>query len=167
MKEYSDYLWKNGVPYGINGELKETTYQIISDPYHKWISIEKYFKGDYESTIYDSHLFDFRWLNPEQQTAWQKITINDSALIRNQDHRALVRETYLFEKDKCRECRTYSIHGVLISIQKMRYTFLGDPINQVILYDANEHVVMSKEYNADEAGDFTTESSNPKVHAKL
>ncbi|MGZ3633348.1 MAG: hypothetical protein ACXU9U_04950 [Parachlamydiaceae bacterium] len=42
-KYYRDYIWKEGIPYGIEAiESFETiTYKIAMDPYRKRIAIEK------------------------------------------------------------------------------------------------------------------------------
>ena len=148
MDHYQDYKWEKGFPYGIkkvSEPVQGETYRILADPYRKWISIEKYMNGEFESVVYDSNLFDFRNLSEVNQTAWQKIPLDDTtALIRNQDDRAIVYEHYLFEGDKCRECHVKSIHGVPLSTQKMYFKELGDDFNGVKLYDTNEHLVLVK-----------------------
>ncbi len=155
-KHYADYLWKNGKPKGINPttELNETTYKVIADPYYKRISLEKYKDGAFDSLIYDSALFDFRHLKPVEQNAWQKKLIREDeneslCYIRNQDDRLILMEHYFFEDQICRECRTSSPHGVLLSVQKILYEKFGDPFNGVVLYDTNAHVVMYKRYAID------------------
>lgn len=166
MKHYRDYFWKGGVPYGISS-LKNLSsydgifYQIITDPYKKRISIEKYAQKSFKQIIYDSALLDFRHLNPIDQTAWEKIPVEETehhitCLIRNQDGRAIFFEKYRFEGTHCRSCRIESVHGYPISIQKILYTFLGDPFNGVILHDINQHPIMYKRYKIDEeSGEFT------------
>lgn len=158
---YNDYCWKKGFPVGITGNGKnEITYRIISDPYRKWVSIEQYKLGLFDKVIYDSHLLDFRHLNPANQATWQKIPVNQTetesyCLIRNQDDRALVFETHLFKGERCIECKIHSVHHILIAIQKMSYIELGDPFDGVTLYDNNNHPVMYKRYKTDkETGEF-------------
>ncbi len=119
---YSDYYWDKGMPVGI-GKGLEQSYRIVHDPYYRWISIEHYLNGVYERTVYDSHLLNFRHINPVEQATWQKIPIKQSeaeviCLIRNQDDRALVLETHYFEGHRCRECHARSVHGILVSVQK-------------------------------------------------
>lgn len=177
-KLYRDYFWKNGIPYGKGSEEEAVeTYKIAMDPYRKRISIEKYEKGQFTSLIYDSALFDFRHLKPDAQYAWQKTVIRETAeamecLLRNQDDRIVVREVYRFDNNVCRSCEAFSVHGVPISRQRMFYTALGDPFNGVILYDLNEHQVLSKRYNVDQVtGEFTDlleeswNCQNAKTHA--
>jgi hypothetical protein len=162
---YRDYVWKNGLPYGIqackDGETSGISYKIASDPYHKRISLEKYTDGAFTSIIYDSALFDFRHLKLGEQLAWQKTVVNETdngavCHIRNQDDRLVVIEEYRFDKALCRECRAFSPLGVLLSVQKIFYKNFNDPFNGVTLYDSNHHTVMSKHYEFDEASrEFT------------
>lgn len=164
-KYYQDYTWKEGKPRGLpktseEPPLKGIAYKIVADPYYKRISIEKYQDGSFASIIYDSALFDFRHLKPAEQTAWRKDKVNESdrtviCHIRNQDDRLILIETYTFEHQLCRECRSSTPHGVLVSVQKIQYVSLGDTFNGVTLYDSNDHIVMFKKYKTDEAGEFT------------
>lgn len=167
-KNYENYVWKNGMPYGIPGKFSETSpsyndiyYKIVSDPYHKRISIEKYVHNSFSQVIYDSALFNFRSLKPAEQNAWQKTTVAESETkitshIRNQDDRLILIEIYSFVKGLCRECHSYSPHGILVSLQKMYYQSLGDAFNGTMLYDINEHPVLYKRYQVDlTTQDFT------------
>lgn len=160
-KFYRDYFWKEGIPYGIEPTEDGGTVKIVMDPYRKRISIEKYQDRVFAGVIYDSALFNFRHLKPAEQNAWQKNPIRQDdnsieCLIRNQDDRVVIKEVYRFEKGVCRECFAYSPQGILISRQHMLYTALQDPLNGVILYDANEHPVVFKKYAiSEETGEFT------------
>lgn len=166
MKWYCDYVWIGGIPYGIQSinaaETAALAYKIPMDPYRKRISIEKYHFGQFQGIVYDSYLFDFRHLKAAEQLAWQKEIIETHeksmvSIIRNQDDRLILQETYLFENDLCRECRVHSGHGLLLSMQKMFYASLGDPFNGVVLYDSHAHSVMCKRYAMDETNaQFTT-----------
>lgn len=157
---YHDYVWKNGLPYGIRACSHEDTknkisYKIASDPYHKRVSIEKYSNRNFMKIIYDSALFDFRHLKQGEQHAWQRTYIHETentALchIRNHDDRLILIEEYLFENELCRECRASSPIGPLLSVQKIYYINFKDHFNGVILFDSNEHAVMSKHYEFDE-----------------
>lgn len=150
---YANYYWKKGRPVGL--EKVDTShplsYKLISDPYYKWISIESYKNGKFNSVIYDSKLFDFRHLKIENQAAWQKEDLKEDSLqprslIRNHDDRAILIEHYTFKENLCRECCSFSPHGILISIQKLFYTVSGDSFNGVVMYDTNLHPVMRKTY---------------------
>ena len=163
---YRDYIWKNGLPYGIHpltteDSSHEISYKIPSDPYHKRVSIEKYSHGKFLEIVYDSALFDFRQLKLGEQLAWQKTLINETPTtatchIRNQDDRLVLIEEYRFENNLCRECRAFSPVGNLLSVQKISYTLFNDTANEVVLFDSNEHRVMSKLYTFDEeAREFT------------
>lgn len=162
-KYYEDYVWKEGIPYGIRevDPMAVSSYKIAMDPYRKQISIESYSQSNFVRIVYDSALLDFRKLKPVEQYAWQKMSIKETpetsvCLIRNQDDRVILIETYLFERNLCRECRVSSSHGIPLSIQRMSYKLLGDPYNGVVLFDQNEHQVMYKHYDADETtGEFT------------
>lgn len=162
---YRDYVWKDGLPYG-NQICKDEvlvglSYKIAADPYNKRVSIEKYIDGTFSSIIYDSALFDFRHLKLGEQLAWQKISISETentaiCHIRNQDDRLVLIEEYYFEDALCRECQAFLPIGALLSIQKITYQILNDSFNGVTLYDSNQHVVMSKHYEFDEAAkEFT------------
>lgn len=167
MKYFTDYYWKDGAPRGLSPIPPESkhegiSYKIVADPYNKRISLEKYDKGQFLSIIYDSALFDFRHLKPREQYAWQKATIeeNDSQTIchiRNQDDRLILIEEYLFEENRCRECRAKSPHGLLISKQKILYKDLNDAFDGVILFDSNNHPIMLKKYKVDELSKEFTE----------
>lgn len=157
---FSNYIWKNGLPYGIQPGAGEEInrrifYKIASDPYHKRVSLEKYTFGNFTGIIYDSALFDFRHLKQGEQLAWQKTPISETentALchIRNQDDRLILIEEYLFEKGLCRECKAFSPIGPLLSVQKISYKAFNDPFNGVTLFDSNNHAVMSKHYEFNE-----------------
>lgn len=161
-KYYRDYVWKEGIPYGIDAidPSAPITYKIAMDPYRKRIAIEKNAKGDFESIIYDSALLDFRHLKPAEQTAWQKIILSENeqkvvAAIYNQDDRLILFETYVFEKKLCRSCLSTSGHGIPLSNQKMYYKTLGDSLNAVILFDINGHPVTYKCYEEEgDTGEF-------------
>src|ERR1700761_6362264 len=121
MKCYRDYVWMGGIPYGIEaiGAESSLCYKIPMDPYRKRISIEKYSYGKFQGVVYDSYLFDFRHLKAAEQLAWQKVIVdvgdeNQVSLIRNQDDRLILQETYLFENNLCRQCRATSPHGPLL-----------------------------------------------------
>lgn len=165
-KNFKDYFWKEGIPYGINvaeeSEISSMrTCKIVMDPYRKHISIESYQKGQFFSVIYDSALLDFRHLKQAAHPAWHKSVVNEdengvSCLIRNQDDRLLYQETYTFHQNFCRECTVTSVHGIALSTQRMFYKAFGDHFNGVILFDANTHPVMLKQYEVDDSsGEFT------------
>lgn len=165
-QHYSDYVWKQGLPYGIrpctqNIPLHGSTYKIVSDPYHKRNSIEHYIDRNFKGVIYDSALFDFRQLKLGEQLAWQKSIISETenvavSHIRNQDDRLILIEKYAFEKNYCKECRAFAPQGILISVQKIHHTALNDPFNGVTLFDAHDHPVMLKKYKLDEnTGEFS------------
>jgi hypothetical protein len=157
IRYYSEYVWKNGKPYGIApAEHPEQgiTYKVVSDPYYKRISVEKYFDQNFLNVVYDSALFDFRSLKPAEQTAWQKSaqpghSEKARCAIRDQDDRLVLIEEYGFDGIFCRECRSTTPHGILIAVQKMFYSSLKDLFDGVVLYDANSHPVIFKRYSID------------------
>ncbi len=158
-KYYKDYFWKDGRPQGLSlipNYISGKAYKIVSDPYYKWITIELYQDGLFASLIYDNQLLNFRHLNSANQMAWEKKMISDVqgkvvSQIRNQDDRLVYLETYQFEKDLCRKCDVSSPHGLLLACHQMFYMELGDAINGVVLFDANQHPVMYKTYEWDPA----------------
>jgi len=157
---YEDYLWKNGQPYGVRAcepfkNKQGILYKIVSDPYHKRICIEKHHGEEFLEIVYDSVLFDFRLLKKGEQYAWQKISILETAEsaichIRDQDDRLILIEKYTFQDNLCRKCQAFSPFGTLISTQKIAYKLFEDPFDGVILYDSNDHKVMSKHYEFDQ-----------------
>lgn len=148
---YEDYIWKNGSPYGIRPRQDESGYKIPADPYKRYLSIERYNQGEFVECVYDSTLFNFKHLKPEKQIAWERVALDElSALLKDHNDCVKLREIYTFEKELCRECRIYSIHGPLVSIHKMYYSHLGDSFDGVILFDANEHMVLIKKYHFDQ-----------------
>lgn len=164
FKHFEDYYWKQGKPYGkqvIDPEKSPCSYKIIVDPYYKRFSIEKYQYTHFEKIIYDSCLLDFRHLTLKDQMAWQREIFKEEnnishCLLRNQEDRAILLETLVFEGECCRMCTTSSIHGVPLSIHRMYYCHLNDHFNGVILYDIEKHPVMMKIYEIDPlSGEFT------------
>ncbi|MCH9609664.1 MAG: hypothetical protein S4CHLAM45_00530 [Chlamydiales bacterium] len=156
MSFYADYYWRNGTPYGI-GEGK--TYRIVSDPYRKWISIEKYRGTHLIEVVYDSHLLDFRLLKPLNQLGWRKEPIIESnqlvkQWIFNEDDRAILIEEMLYEKGYCRRCRTLYPCGRLLSEHLLSYKALSDSFNGMTLYDANAHPVMQRIYDDFQHGEW-------------
>ena len=155
---YKDYYWEMGLPHGLDPVEPQNiseSFKIVMDPYRKYISIEKYLYGIFAEVIYDSKFLNFRHLKPTEQVAWQKEIFKEGpneviSLIRNQDDRIVFKEVCSFEKEICRECRTYSPHGILLSVQKLLYKSFQDPFNGMLLYDKNEHLVMYKTYEVDE-----------------
>lgn len=161
MTYYSDYVWKDRIPYG-KGSVEPThecCYKIVKDPYRKRFSIERYRNGKLDGVVYDSAIFDFRRLEPIHQMAWQREIIAETphetqCIIRDQDDRAILVETQLFERNHCRQCHLKSLQGIFISTHRVLYISEGDAFDGVILYDANEHPVMIKRYKLGENGEF-------------
>lgn len=163
-RHFLDYYWKMGKPYG--KEIVEASaphsYKIVSDPYGKRYSIEKYSQGCFEGIVYDSALLDFRKLQPAEQAAWEKEPLEaeegcERFLLRNQEDRAILIETHYFEQNRCRSCVVHSVHGVLLSTHRLTYKVLNDSFDGVTLYDSEDRPVMSKRYETDpQTGEFTT-----------
>lgn len=161
---YQDYYWKMGKPYGLGlaTPSDHLSYKIVTDPYHKRYSIEKYHDHSFQEVIYDSIFLDFRHLKPHDQLAWQKECLDEQAdsviyLLRNQEDRVILIETQQFQQNLCRSCSISSVHGILISTHRLYYTTFGDPFNGVILYDKEEKPVMKKTYQTDpDTGEFTS-----------
>lgn len=164
FKYFQDYYWKEGKPYGsreIHPEQAPFSYKIIVDPYYKRFSIEKYQYAHFDQIIYDSCLLDFRHLTLKDQMAWQREILKEEenssfCLLRNQEDRAILMETLIFEKEQCRVCTTSSIHGIPLAVHRMYYCHLNDPFNGVVLYDIEKRPVMMKIYEIDPStGEFT------------
>jgi len=160
---YKDYTWVDGVPHGIS-RLNNTNdmicYRIVIGPYKKRISLEKYCGDKFLETIYDSQFFDFRMLKPESQVGWNKIILEENeniqtCVIKDQDDRAVLLETYFFENKHCRYCHILLPTRVKIATQKLYYTILDDSLNGVVLFDTEKRPVTYKRYQADHTGNFT------------
>lgn len=163
---YRNYGWIKGVPKGLDclescGTLSPTTgYRIVTDPYHKRYSVERYDNGRFSAVVYDSMLLDFRHIKPAQQQGWTQETAsaNEDAvtcIIRNPDDRIIYLETHLFEGNVCRECQILSPQGLLLATNRMYYKQYGDLTDGVVLYDRQEKPVMYKTYVTGEDGQFT------------
>lgn len=164
FKHFQDYYWKEGKPYGIqilDPVQAPYSYKIIADPYFKRFSIEKYQYTQFDKIIYDSLLLDFRHLTMKDQMAWQREVFREDGhssvcLLRNQEDRAILIETLMFEGEFCRTCTTSSIHGIPLAVHRMYACSLNDPFNGVILYDMEKRPVMMKVYEIDPlTGEFT------------
>ena len=162
FEAYRDYYWDNGLPVGkdrCDDRTISPYYKIVRDPYRQRFSVERYIEGNFESVVYDSALFDFRFLKPAAQVGWQKETIEEKdnsvvCLIRSIEDRVILRELYQFDGTLCLECKAYSPHGILVSVQKMSYVARGDSFDGVTLYDTNEHPITRKKYTTDDEGQF-------------
>ena len=163
-KQYRNYYWKMGKPYGceeVDASLAPFSYKIVSDPYFKRFSIEKYLFAHFDKVVYDSALLDFRHLSLKEQIAWQREVLKEEGdrsicLLRNQDDRAVLMETLTFHQNQCRTCETSSVHGLPIARHRMFYRSLQDPFDGVVLYDLEGRPVMMKIYETDPlTGEFT------------
>lgn len=160
---YQEYQWVNGAPQGLIKITPSTdvkSYKIVTDPYRKRISIERYEGQKFLENVYDSNFLDFRHLMKGELIAWYQELEGETeeqavCLIRNQDDRVVFRETHLFEKGYCKKCLVHSLQGTLLSVHSMSYEAFGASENCVTLFDANEHRVMTKKYEVDEDGHFT------------
>jgi hypothetical protein len=178
FKYFGKYFWKFGKPYGLEKQdptTSQATYKIVVDPYYKRISIEKYQFAQFEKTIYDSLLLDFRHLTLQNQNAWHRQILEEEenktiCLLRNQEDRAVLVETLIFENSLCRSCTTSSIHGIPLAMHRMYYQSMKDPFDGVILFDIEGRPVMIKKYERDEeTGEFTnilSEEWNMQTPAK-
>lgn len=164
LKHYRNYYWEDALPKGLspvdlNEDPQAISYKIISDPYHKWISIEKYLGKAFQKVVYDTALFDFRCLKPEKHIAWQKTPSGESedgSLIRNQDDRIVLFELYSFVGNRCSKCFASTPHGFPVSTQRIYWKALGDLVDGVALFDQEGRPVMYKLYKTDpETGEFS------------
>ncbi|MCC5832517.1 MAG: hypothetical protein JJU12_05685 [Chlamydiales bacterium] len=144
---YEDYRWQEGRPRGIGKTSRGASlcYRIVSDPYHKWLSIEMYERGLFKELLYDSRLLDFRKLSPTEQLSWRKEPAGlREAWIFNEDDRVILLESY-----RDGGCEIYSPHGVLLC----RYAFLPEEA-RIVLFDGHSHPVMTRQYRTYEKGEF-------------
>ncbi len=160
---YTDYVWKAGKPVGRDphpeGETLPVSYKIITDPYFKHYSVERYHFGKYETLVYDSQLLDFRKLKPEHQQAWQSETVEVtkecvSCLIRDGNDRLILKEVHTFEEGLPKQVELFSLHGWHLLTTKLYYSHLGDAFSGALLFDREKRPVLKKTYQTDEAGNF-------------
>jgi hypothetical protein len=162
LPHFLDYYWKNGKPVGsrIGSSKDKETFKVITDPYRKRFSVEKYAFGTFDEVIYDSSLFDFRHLKSEENAAWQRECIEElpdqtRSLIRSMDDRIILIEEAMFQGLLCEGCNILSPHGVLIATQTIKRTSKGDPFNGVIFQDRTGRPVIIKKYEIDDSVTFT------------
>lgn len=154
---YRDYVWRDGCPVGKIRcvlDAEGICYKIITGPYHKRISIEKYQDGVFQDTLYDSILLDFRRLKGGEPPEWERVLLSEKEgemriLIRDQEDRALFIEVHQFQEGICRQCSLLSIHGVFLSLHRFLCADLGDPFDGVQLMDREQKIVMRKKYLLD------------------
>jgi hypothetical protein len=148
MEFYLKFSWKNGTPFGIDpvqGAVP-VAYRVIKDPYRKRFSVERYHNLIYQSTVYDSGVFDFRKLRSAEQKVWRREEIEQGALIRDEDDRVILRERYFFLGDVCQELELRSAQDLLVARQTMYYSSLGDPFDGALLFDLEGGVILWKKY---------------------
>ena len=142
---YRDYFWKGGKPFGVQKvdplTADQRVFRIVSDPYHKWISIETYLGEAFDAIIYDSRFLDFRKLKPTEQIAWRKKSVGEAAAwIFNEDDRVILKEVCCYKEGLCREVKIYSPYQTLIC----RYVMVDGPLGSLLLYDSQSRPVMSR-----------------------
>lgn len=170
---YKDYYWKNGKPYGKDpiDPASESSFRVVVDPYYKRFSLEHYTKGKFNKLLYDSALFDFRALRKPELAIWHREAIDEeNSLIRNEEDRVILVESYLFDGDFCRSCLIVTPYAIPVAYQRMYYEHLGDGFNGVRLFDAENMLVMEKIYkmheNGHEFGELISESWDTSAAAK-
>ena len=172
---FRNYYWNKGKPIGIeiSTSNEAETFKIISDPYKKRFSIEKYVFGVFSSVIYDSNLFDFRHLDREENAAWQREVLEElphqvRSFIRSIDDRIILIEEAFFEEDCCTFCKIFSPHGIWIATQKILYKSRGGAFDGVVLSDKTDRPILIKRYNIEAGTDkFTTLLSEEWEHQPL
>ncbi len=142
---YEDYVWKEGKPVGIGKIVDplqgQSVYRIVADPYRKWVSVEGYSGKAFDRVIYDSRFLDFRKLTPTHQAAWRKESIDShNSWIFNEDDRLILKESYMYENEVCREVKIFSPYSTLICL----YVLPEGPTGPVTLYDGNNRIVMQR-----------------------
>jgi hypothetical protein len=169
---FDEYTWRSGKPVGRQLVPKNSlsSFRVITDPYKKRYSVEKYVSGEFVELVYDSNLFDFRQLKRADEAAWQREVVEESAhliksLIRSMDERVILIEEVFFQGNLCHTCRLLSPHGVWIATQKMFHRNLGDAFDGVALFDRLDHPILIKKYAKDaSSGEFTTLLSESWEH---
>jgi hypothetical protein len=154
IPHYEDYYWSQGKPKGLVKAAVDApqSFKIISDPYQKHFSIERYEFGRFTAVVYDSYLFDFRLLKRAEEAAWQRETLRETttsvrSLVRNMEERVILIEEAHFQGDLCRFCKIFSPHEIELATQRIFYTSLGDPFDGVLLNDLLEHPILMKRYD--------------------
>lgn len=162
---FKSYYWKDGKPYGKDRNEKGP-FRIVVDPYYKRFSIEFYENGAFKNIVYDSNLFDFRSLKDPRQASWIKIPVTATeSLLKNQEDRIVLKETYVYENERPRYCHYAIPQGIQVAYHKLSYIDFGDEFDGVTLYDMNEVPVMQKKYRCEkgEFGELISEKWNFSV----
>lgn len=160
IPRFNSYFWKEGKPYGKDPDEKGP-FRIVVDPYYKRFSVELYEGSEFKKILYDSNLFDFRALKDPRQASWIKIALSPTeSLLKNQEDRVVLKETYTFEQNRPRACLYSTPQGIPVAHHRISYTDLGDPFDGVTLYDIHDVPVMRKKYalNNGEFGELLEES---------
>lgn len=161
---YLDYYWSQGVPKGLHSldKAEAVCFKVITDPYRKRFTVEKYSGPQFHSVVYDSFLFDFRMLKKkEEMEAWTRESVSETRecqrnLIRNMEERILLVEEIGFIGQHCHSCRLLSPHGIWTGTQMISKKEEGHPFNGVTLYDTLNRPVLIKKYEVDSlSGEFT------------
>lgn len=160
---FKEIFWKNSRPQGrtLVQEPREEalSYTIIHDPYYKRISVERYKRGIFDQTVYDTALFDARSLTEREQLQWQRIAISENEeervdALKDGNHRTLYLEKQRFEKGFPRACSFFSPHGLFLAKSSLFYELLGDSWSGVLLEDSEGRPILKKCYSANQEGAF-------------
>jgi hypothetical protein len=163
LSHFADYAWVKGQPLGVDRiadpERAAHSCRIVSDPYHKRLSVEFYSYGAFKKTPYDSAQLDFRHLNPQSQVAWRRVLLKEEeseslSAVHNIDDRVIFLERAHFLSGHCVRTDILSTQHQLLATQivhnKRDASFVG-----VILLDRIEKPVMWKRYRLGEDGEFS------------
>lgn len=139
----------------------DTCVKIATDAYFKRYVIERYKKGIYQETLYDSALLDFRKLDPKIQLGWQKASIQISSekqvhRLLDLEERTLLLETSFFKEGLCVLTKSHHPQGTLLCENHLFYKQFGSILNCAILLDRIGKPVVIKEYEQDSCGEFST-----------
>lgn len=149
----ADYRWSKGKPLALKGTAGP--FFIIQDPYGKRISIERRTSQEPLEIVYDSALFDFRWLKQIEEQLWQRIPYGGRyAYIRSPEERTLLIEEMGHNEKGNPRCLWRSPHGILVARQEIYLTASEDPFNGVALYDNTDRPIWVKHYRLDPNGAF-------------
>lgn len=149
---FQDYTYKKGYPEGLLPCAAQAgiSYKITSDPYHKWMCIERFKQGLFEATVYDSRLLNFAKILDEEP-GYERVLEAETAdqcthLVLSEDDRILYREVSAFQDGVCKQTQIFSCHGLLLARMELHYegAFTGSR-----LFDACDHMVLEKRYAID------------------
>jgi hypothetical protein len=159
---FKNYYWSKGKPIGespLSEKSEGEGFRIFSDPYRKWLTIERYWDLQFQEVVYDSRWIDFRKLKLQEHRAWRKEIVEETPeqsafWIRNEEDRVIFKEVCHFEHQECTSCSVYTPNHFLLCTHQLYYRKKGCKINGIVLQDRCQKIVFYRIYRDYQEGQF-------------